>query len=149
MKLYDLVKELLEESVIYRNSDKKLIWKVWRINGAVNEGSDILTFDKFMSATSPESIRRCRQKIQETFPELRASTEVDDERQLKAEEKGTFIYREPIKVKGKKGLSKCPRCGRILDFKNTLVPSDKPNTICWTKIIFCPALETCGYQISV
>lgn len=99
MKLYDLVKQLLEGNVIYRNSDKKLIWKVWMIKGFVNEGSDLLAFEDFMDATSPESIRRCRQKIQEKFPELKGSPEIVEAREEKAQEKGTFIYREEAQAK--------------------------------------------------
>ena len=98
MKLYDLIKQLLTDHEYLRDSDKKLIWRVWGELGYRNAGyGEMLTCifeDDFMRAPSTESIRRCRQKIQEKHPELRGSEKVRKARAEKAEEKGTWVYRE-------------------------------------------------------
>lgn len=96
MKIYDLVKKLLEEDIDNRNSDKKLIWCVWESTGYVSNG--YITFNSFINSRcpNPESIRRCRQKIQETHPELQATLDVRRKRQKKEADKGTFVFRETI-----------------------------------------------------
>jgi hypothetical protein len=103
MKTYDRVLQILNNNEKARNSDKHLIWEFWVEEGRA-EKSETDKFDtyldgyisqlNFMSATSPESIRRCRQKIQETHPELRPTSEVAIQRRKKQASKGTFIYRE-------------------------------------------------------
>lgn len=97
MKLYELIKQLLVQSEVYRNSDKALIWEIWRKQGVIN-GYGYLSHSNFMSkAKSPESIRRCRQKVQENCPELKATdTEVKETRDQMAEQKGTFVYRDTV-----------------------------------------------------
>lgn len=52
-----------------------------------------------MNAPSCESIRRCRQKIQEHYPELGPNKEVKKLRKNKQESKSTFVYREEVKPK--------------------------------------------------
>lgn len=98
MKLYTVVKDLLEKYPPLRDSDRHLIWCVWGLSGSLNTSSDpmLTSISKrsFMTATSPESIRRCRQKIQETHPELRSSKEAQQEKDLLANQKGTHVYRE-------------------------------------------------------
>ena len=98
MKLYDLEKKLLTDFADYRNNDRALIWAVWRAEGYVTrEGfTDQLSRTNFMVATSPESICRCRRKLQEEFPELQATDRVRCLRSKKAKEKGTFVYRETL-----------------------------------------------------
>lgn len=96
MKLYDLVKELLEENPKRRDSDKMLMFAVWyRLGFIENKG---LSFESFMQrrCPTPESITRCRRKIQENLPSLRSSKAVEAERRKKETEKGTFIYREQV-----------------------------------------------------
>ena len=95
MKLYDQVKEILTETPETRDNDKLLMWTVWRWNGQV--GSEIMRIGQFMAATSPESIRRCRQKIQELHPELAGTERTKSVRLKIAEEKGTHIFREEVK----------------------------------------------------
>lgn len=95
-KLYDVVKDLLTANKELRDNDKKLMWAVWRIEGVIL--NDTITLVGFLKATSPESIRRTRQKIQEKFPTLDASPQVKVERQKIEEEKGTFVYREKVPV---------------------------------------------------
>lgn len=94
MKIYDLVKKLLEEKPERRDSDKQLIWAVWYTLGFAE--TSYISFTKFVSGSCPsaETIRRCRQKIQEKHPELQATLGARRIRQSKQAEKGTFIYRE-------------------------------------------------------
>ncbi|MCX6705352.1 MAG: hypothetical protein NT162_03400 [Candidatus Woesebacteria bacterium] len=80
MKVYDRVLQILNRDEKARNSDKYLIWEFWVEEGKASKGEE--NFDRnsyndgyitqldFRSATSPETIRRIRQKIQETHPEL-------------------------------------------------------------------------------
>ena len=93
MKNYDKVKTILENYPDTRNSDKKLIWEFWVQEMVVFSG--FLSFENFIKATSPESIRRARQKIQQLYPELGPTSElVRKRRGIKSATKGTFIYRE-------------------------------------------------------
>jgi hypothetical protein len=104
-KLYDRIKDNLEHNELYRNSDKHLMWRIWYEEGLVKKvknavtGEDkfVMIFDDFVKATSPESIRRCRQKIQEKISELGPTTEVNNFRRKKQKEKGSFVYREKLK----------------------------------------------------
>jgi hypothetical protein len=100
-KLYDLIKQLLTDYPQMRDSDKVLIWEVWGRLGFVTRDlywGSVLTSEKFWDATSPESIRRCRQKIQEKHPELRSSKKVQEAKDRKEATKSTFIYREPVQT---------------------------------------------------
>jgi hypothetical protein len=92
MKTYDLIKETLEDCPETRNSDKKLQWKIWTRLGYVEEGY-ALQYEDFLRATSPETIRRCRQKIQELHPELQAIRRVRAERKYIENQRGTHIFR--------------------------------------------------------
>lgn len=103
MKTYDRVLKILNEHEKARNSDKFTIWQFWveegkAVNGEWRDGyfkDGYMNQSDFTSATSAESIRRCRQKIQETHPELQATNpEVIKKRKQKEASKGTFIYRE-------------------------------------------------------
>lgn len=71
---------LLKEKEEYRNSDDKLIARIWFDQTIDNSGQNITkttTAHDFLIAfregqyTNPESIRRCRQKVQEQNPDLR------------------------------------------------------------------------------
>jgi hypothetical protein len=97
-RLYDIVKTLLIRDAYLRSSDKKLIWEVWKYQGYVRNG--VIDYQTFMNKelVSPESIRRSRQKIQEKHKELQAVGSVFEVRQRKRKQKGTFIFREPLKV---------------------------------------------------
>ena len=94
MKLYDLIKSLLTERQDLRDSDKKLIWAVFQELGYAT--SYTISFSDFTSPSCPstESIRRCRQKIQENVPELRGSQKVQKLRDDIEDQRGTHIYRE-------------------------------------------------------
>lgn len=68
MTLKQTIYNLLLNNPILRDSDRKLMWKVWKDKGLVDMseyGEDgFMTSDDFMTATSPESVRRCRQSLQ-------------------------------------------------------------------------------------
>ena len=75
MKIYDLVKNILENSEQTRNSDKLLIWEVYKKIGIVKDvewfgDREAIIRDNFLSARIPatETITRARRKIQELHP---------------------------------------------------------------------------------
>jgi hypothetical protein len=96
--LYLLVKQLLTEQPELRDSDKKLIWKVWKKLGLLSYWSagEQIDYGDFLTAPSTETIRRCRQSIQEHCPGLRSSKKVQEAKDRKEATKSTFIYREPV-----------------------------------------------------
>ena len=104
LKTYDRVLQILNKDEKARNSDKYLIWEFWVEEGwATNFSEDgdmasdgYMNQRAFMSATSPESIRRCRQKIQETHPELAPTSQTALFRRNKEKSRGTYIFREQI-----------------------------------------------------
>mgnify|MGYP006921348169 CR=1 FL=1 len=106
MTLKRLIDRLLHESIIYRNSDKELIWRVWCEKGNVqgDRSVELITKDKFLMSYSPESIRRCRQALQRSDllsgrNEIQATKKIkkyrDDEARLKGynytSDQGSFI----------------------------------------------------------
>lgn len=96
-KTYDLIKKLLTNDPELRDSDKKLIWEVWdQLN--LTDSFVYISRLNFMKAPSTETIRRCRQKIQELHPELQSSKRIRELREEKEKEKGTFIFREQTKL---------------------------------------------------
>jgi hypothetical protein len=94
--VYDLVMSLLESYPILRDSDKLLLWNVWGELGLLSslESTTCLTKEAFLKAPTPETITRCRRKIQELHPELGPSVNVKKARAEKAETGGNFIFRE-------------------------------------------------------
>lgn len=99
MKLYDKIKLLLHEHPELRDSDKLLQWRLWARQGYVMNGT--LSFESYMkhALLSPETIRRTRQKVQQDFPDLRSSVRIQKFKDEKRRTKGTFVYREPLKVR--------------------------------------------------
>lgn len=101
-KVYDLVKRILIRDEQARNSDKELIWQVYKEIGVVKEVEwfgtrEAVIKENFLSGELPsfETIRRTRQKIQET--ELKATSKsVIEARKQKQDTKGNFIYREEL-----------------------------------------------------
>lgn len=93
MRLNLIVERLLANSQIYRDSDKHLILAVWR-----NEGLNLSPEQQtaFMHCSSPESIRRTRQKLQEGG-RYAASEPVQEKRYLKFKQHRE-IYGRPIKA---------------------------------------------------
>jgi len=74
LKIIETVEKILREHPETRDNDRILILKVWNNQIAGLEQMAFWGFaDKFMKGqfTDTESIRRTRQKLQETKPELR------------------------------------------------------------------------------
>jgi len=104
MKIYDLVKNLLTDYPELRDDDRKLHWRVWEKLGFVNSYNNdvfdngyMITEDSYLEATSTETIRRCRQKIQELHPDLQSSKWMKKQREAIEKQRGTHIFREEIK----------------------------------------------------
>jgi hypothetical protein len=84
MKIYDIVKQILERNDNTRSSDKYLIWSVFRRLGYVSmteDGDEYVKKEDFMECPSFESITRARRKVQENHPELQAVEEVRQKRE--------------------------------------------------------------------
>ena len=95
-KIYDLIFDLLTNHPDLRDSDKKLIWKIWDELQLIDTTHRCIIQEAFMLAPSTETIRRCRQKIQELHPELQGTPKVKKLRQSIAEQRGTHIFREKL-----------------------------------------------------
>jgi len=80
------VENLLEKLPETRNSDKLLQHYYWTTYDNVTDLNNWLS-----RATDPESIRRCRQKIQEERPDLKANLEVQEARYQKQESFLNFV----------------------------------------------------------
>lgn len=90
MNTYLLVKQLLMKYPELRNSDKKLLWRVWEWQGIAK---NVISKESFLfRAETPESITRARRKVQEEFPELQATQGIKEARSVKEQTKGTWIY---------------------------------------------------------
>lgn len=94
MMLYMVVKKLLEDNHIYRNSDKELLWAVWMAEKAVVDG--VMTKDGFLTASIAESVTRVRRQIQKANPDLQANVKVKRLREKRAKQKGTHVFREAL-----------------------------------------------------
>ena len=80
----DLVKSLLASGgseKVFRNNDNKLIAMIWHkllekggINSKEITGWNLLTHLSKGDLPTPESITRCRRKLQEEIPTLRGTT---------------------------------------------------------------------------
>ena len=110
--VYNKVKKILEFHPETRDSDKKLLWLFWTQTGKASvggyetrvehDGSENKVYadgymnqSDFMTAVIPETITRCRRKLQREFINLQPRSEkVRKERRFKALQKGTHIYRE-------------------------------------------------------
>src|SRR3990167_7279441 len=72
----DKVKLLLEKHDYLRDNDSALVARIWSEEMEYANMSSIDVLKKIASNTlTPfESVRRCRQKLQELYPELRGNT---------------------------------------------------------------------------
>lgn len=107
MKTYDIVKKILLYDERSRNSDKRLMFQVWK-----SEGIDCNDYDEWMErASHPKSIIESRRNLQrdqeeriekgEYIPhdELVISADVVYKlRKELSEQKGTHIFREDMPV---------------------------------------------------
>jgi hypothetical protein len=94
MTVYEIVKYLLTTFPETRDSDKKLLLHYYKGKKVIVDG--VFNEALFMTAVPEESITRARRKIQEKYPYLSASPEIEQQRMFKAEQRGTFIYRETV-----------------------------------------------------
>lgn len=99
MKLYDKVRKLLTDNPKLRDSDRELIWEVWKGESKVKMFDDkmfgrreCITKEWFMLSENTETIRRTRQKVQEDHPELGASKNVMRLRDEKQKMGQYFVY---------------------------------------------------------
>lgn len=84
----DIVKDILENIPDTRNSDDKLYFQVCkRINpDALNKPFYMVVLHRKEHSFPPfESVRRARQKLQASYPELCGSDEVEAERKVNEE----------------------------------------------------------------
>lgn len=104
VKIYDIVKKILENIPEARNSDKLLVTEVLRYGGYIKnveyfgDKEAVLLSDIIRgSIPSFETITRGRRKVQELYPALQStSPTVRLRRQQKRETKGTFVFREEM-----------------------------------------------------
>jgi hypothetical protein len=110
--LYLMVRDILLLDPNTRDSDKKLIYRVWQEQGFVTFKLGDLHFnsmDEFMNAAHPKSIIECRRKLQrEQEQQIRDGVDIPDGKLLVADveilnlrdqrnaEKGTHVYREQV-----------------------------------------------------
>jgi hypothetical protein len=109
MKLYDVVKQILEDFLQARSSDKFLIWEVWRRQGFITQKqyeSQSITETAFLRAAHPSSIIRLRAMIQsserkkvskgeiELKDSLLPLTDVQEFRDEIQRQRGTHVFRE-------------------------------------------------------
>ena len=87
-KTADLVKDILEENILARNSDRVLYFYVLR---ACDETVLSMSTKDFLlhadNVPSFETVRRTRQKVQELHPELKATDRV---REMRLEKETEF-----------------------------------------------------------
>jgi len=96
MKLYDLVRKLIEtdKSVLY--NDHKLCVEVWRTQGLISGGA-ISEINLIDAAESSWTIRRTRQKILEDHPEL-VPDNLERSRRSRQKKGQYFVYHERVPV---------------------------------------------------
>ena len=94
--LYDFIRNALGDDPSLRDSDKKLMWRVWQEQGLAT--SSYITYEQFIAAELPENVRRTRQKVQEDHKELASSKSVAFARKRKEKLKGMFVYHNKIPV---------------------------------------------------
>lgn len=100
MKLYDLVKQGLQDYPELRDNDKKLQWYIWWKCGFVKQTQwgTIISREMFYMAPNGDSITRASRKVREDHPELDSSKEVKAFKDKKEATKGMFIYHEKLPI---------------------------------------------------
>lgn len=95
-KLYDKIKQLLEDYPELRNSDKKLIWKFWEDTGCIDRYSKTINYDLFMLTNSPMAISRTARLVRQKNKHLRADKRTQAFKDKKEATKGYFVFHEII-----------------------------------------------------
>ena len=105
MKIYDLIKRMLEINPSLRDSDKRLIFEIWKYEGLTEytkpTGEISITFGNFMKATTPETITRARRQVQESNPHLQAKERVKQARSERAKKGHQIVFGQSIDGKFK------------------------------------------------
>jgi hypothetical protein len=96
-KSYEVIRNMLIDNPELRSNDRKLIWTYWEYEGHSKGG--IITEYDYLKCTAPETITRCRRKVQENHPELQAKKSVKIARKNKERQGGNFVYREEVDYK--------------------------------------------------
>lgn len=89
MKIYDHVKTILENNSEARDSDHALRQAIYKRLGLADEWG---VSWKGLKKVNPESVRRCRQKIQQNHPHLRGSERTSRARKTKQENWQNIFY---------------------------------------------------------
>ena len=100
IKIYDVVKELLQTKEITRDSDKYLYLFLLEKLGMAKVrrtilGTQVIIRD-WSSIPNFETVTRVRRMIQADYPELRGKYYKRDKKLEKEQSKGTFVFREEI-----------------------------------------------------
>lgn len=94
-KLYEYVRSVLQDYPATRSDDKKLVWQIWILQGAVKDGK--ITRDNFFEkAMMPSTITRARRLVQADYADLRATEGVQARRKDLASKKGTHPFRTEL-----------------------------------------------------
>jgi len=103
MILKQLVLDILKVSPECRNDYKKLIWRVWEEMGLVDRNFNTISFEKFMEAPQPESIRRPAQNEFRSDRltgknEIQPSRRIKENRENLAKSKGAdfIMAKQPV-----------------------------------------------------
>ena len=97
-----LVRDILENCPECRNDYRKLIWKVWYELGFVDRNFNTISYEDFMKAPKPESIRRPAQndfRSDRLLGEnkIQPSRNIQKMRQELAKEKGADLIQAKTK----------------------------------------------------
>lgn len=119
----ELIATLLKEQPHLRDDDKQLIWAVWEHEAGRTMG--IISIDQFVSYTSPESIRRCRQQLQQMRPELRGETYLKRHGKLEPEAKREVQDEKWSEIEkiNEDRLEKHSEIYKVI-YKNNKIPAD-------------------------
>lgn len=82
-KIKDLVEEVLEEDTHARNSDLWLIIQIWQKKQKIK---CFIPFEELPNLASPETITRCRRKLNEEGKYLPTNPQVLERRGIRQEE---------------------------------------------------------------
>lgn len=95
--MYDLVEMILVQDEESRNDDRRLIWAVYKSMGLLTNfvvQGDVLDYNGFRNAPTPETITRARRKVQELKPELQANDQTRRNRNKRESKRGNFVFNE-------------------------------------------------------
>ncbi len=114
VKVYDIVKDILQRVPETRNSDQKLMYFVWKRQGFCNSDNYGVRFNNvecFLEAAHPKSIIESRRQLQRDQEEkIRNGNDIPDSelviankevlalRESRNAQKGTHIFRDQVSL---------------------------------------------------